>query len=367
MELDSKSWYYSFATDEKRINAISDPKCAEDVLDKKRADYILDHSRIMRLFIHKKRWYELNNREWDFRTTFSNVHYEVFLKYLSDENREKCKYITYGDMYCSKVNAFAYPDKKWGEFINVNVSIQFFSYFMLLALLEPLKYDIPSYIVKNAIRIGIRTWLGCETLDFEMDPRGRLPKNVEEDIKDIIPFILVFISGHEFSHHLLGHCNKNNLRSIVMWGDDESHSQKIYNTSQKQEFDADIGSLEIPEYPEHVYENVFESALIWYLIVDLVEYAMNLINPGFFDGYQTHPTAMERFNHIIKTARHTKRFSEQDYAKIIEWSDQLKIFINQDISENYGEVYDDEVYGSLYLDKPNSEWRGKELIDRVDY
>ena len=26
-----------------------------------------------------------------------------------------------------------------------------------------------------------------------------------------------------------------------------------------------------------------------------------------------------------------------------------------------------ETYGSVYLDKPNTEWRGRELKDRVDY
>ena len=76
---------------------------------------------------------------------------------------------------------------------------------------------------------------------------------------------------------------------------------------------------------------------------------------------------MDRFKHIIKMARHTEHFSEQPYEKIIEWSAELKKFINEDISENYGEVYDDELYGSVYLDLPNTEWRGKELIDRVDY
>lgn len=367
MEYDEKLWYFHFADDKDRIDAISNPKCALDLLDKKRADYILDHARIMRLFVHKKRWYKARNIEWDFRKTFSNAHYEFFLKYLSDENREKCKNITYGDMYCSKVNAFAYPDEKWGEFINLNISIKFFSYYMLLALLEPLKYNIPDHVSRNAIRIGLRTWLGCETLDFEMDPRGIVPTRVEEDINNIIPFILIFISGHEFAHHLLGHCNKNNLRSIVVWGKDEKNCQKIYNASQKEEFDADIGALEIPEYPENTYEHVFECALIWFLIVDLVEYAMNIINPAFYEGYRTHPAAIERFEHIINTAKHTKRFSEEPYERIIERSNELKKFIKEDISENYGEVYDDEVYGSVYLDLPNTEWRGRKLIDRVDY
>lgn len=367
MKIDPKLWYRSFATDKERVNAINNPKCAADALDKKRADYILDHTRIMRLFIHKERWCEINNIKWDFRDTFSKEHYEFFLEYLSDTDKERCKHITYGDMYCSKVNAFAYPDDKWGDFINVNVSIQFFCYFMLLALIEPLKYDIPMHIIKNSIRIGLRTWLGCESLDFEMDPRGILPKDIEKDINGIIPFILVFITGHEFAHHLLGHCNKNNLKSIIMWGNDEKNSQKIYNSSQKEEFDADLGSLEIPKYPDHVYEKVFESSLIWFLIVDLVEYAMNLINPGSFEGYQTHPIAMDRFKRIIKDAKHTKHFAEQPYKALIEWSTELKKFIKEDISENYGELYDDELYGSVYLDLPNTEWRGKELIDRVDY
>ena len=177
-------WYYPFADDEERVKSIIEPQSAADYLDKKRADYIIDHVRILRLFAHKKTWYEKRHLNWDFRNTFSNAHYEFFLNYLTEENKEKCKRITYGDMYCSKVNAFAFPDKKWGDFINVNISIRFFSYFMLLALIEPLKHDVPKHIVLNALRIGLRTWIGCEALDFEMDPRGKLPNEIEEDINN---------------------------------------------------------------------------------------------------------------------------------------------------------------------------------------
>ncbi len=38
--------------------------------------------------------------------------------------------------------------------------------------------------------------------------------------------------------------------------------------------------------------------------------------------------------------------------------------LEQDLAENY-DAYD--FYGSCYLDKPDSEWRGRELVDRVDY
>lgn len=361
------NWYHSFSDDNERIKSINEPQSAADYLDKKRADYILDHTRIMRLFIHKRVWYEKRHLRWDFRETFSNAHYEFFLNYLSDENREKCKSITFGDMYCSKVNAFAFPDERWGDFINVNVSIRFFSYFMLLALIEPLKYDVPMHIVLNALRIGLRTWIGCEALDFEMDPRGKLPDKIEEDINSIIPYILIFIAGHEFSHHLLGHCNRGNLRSIVLWGNDEKNNLKIYNTSQQEEFAADIGALVIPEYPDSEYEMIFECSLIWYLIVDIIEYSMSIINPLFSGTYQTHPAAMDRYNYIIRTAKHTKYFEEERFKSIIEWSHILKAVLKEDITDNYGELYDDEIYGSVYLDAPNTAWRGRELIDRVDY
>lgn len=42
----------------------------------------------------------------------------------------------------------------------------------------------------------------------------------------------------------------------------------------------------------------------------------------------------------------------------------LKDFLSEDLSVNYDNY---EVYGSAYLDKPNTKWRGKKLVDRVDY
>ena len=42
----------------------------------------------------------------------------------------------------------------------------------------------------------------------------------------------------------------------------------------------------------------------------------------------------------------------------------LKDFLQDNISTNI-EMY--EVFGSVYLSEPNTEWRGRELIDRVDY
>ena len=50
--------------------------------------------------------------------------------------------------------------------------------------------------------------------------------------------------------------------------------------------------------------------------------------------------------------------------KIQENAKWLKESLEEDLSFNY-DLYD--FYGSAYLDKPNTKWRGKKLIDRVDY
>lgn len=363
-----KMWYISLVKDNKQLNRLFEPQCALDVLNKKRADYIVDSTRLTRLFIHKRDYYESKNIEWDFSKTFSVAHYETFIEYLSENEKELCKKITYGDMYAKKVNAYAYPDEKWGDFVCVNKATYYFAYYMTLGLIEPLKHEIPLHIVKNSIRIALRTWLGCEALDFEMDPRGRIPNEIENDINRIVPLILVFISGHEFSHHLLGHCDKNNLKNLVLWSNGQNtYSEKIYNASQKDEFAADLGSLTIPKYTNEMYEKIYECALIWFVMLDLAEYATNQINPSAQQGYQTHPTALERYMYILNNAPKTDRFSEKSYEQILKCAEGIKDFISKDISENYGELYDDEIYGSVYLDKPNTRWRGKELIDRIDY
>lgn len=368
MDTGEKMWYRSLVTDTVQLDRLFEPQCAFDVLARKRADYIVDSTRLTRLFIHKRHFFESQNIKWDFNRTFSSAHYEVFINCLSPKERDLCRKITYGDMYAMKVNAYAYPDETWGDFVCVNKALHYFVYYMALGVIEPLKHDIPPHIIVNSIRIALRTWLGCESLDFEMDPRGIVPEEIENDLNNIVFLILSYISGHEFSHHLLGHCKKNNLKNLVLWNNgNNKYSEKIYNASQKEELDADLGSLTIPNYPDELYEKLYESSLIWFIMLDIIEHAMNQINPSFQEGYQTHPPALDRYNNILNNAPKTNLFSIEPYKRILEWTTNVKSIITKDISENYGELYDDEVYGSVYLDEPNTKWRGNELIDRIDY
>ena len=71
MENMEKHWYISLVADNEQLDRLFAPQCALDVLAKKRADYIVDSTRLTRLFIHKRAYYERQGIKWDFNKTFS--------------------------------------------------------------------------------------------------------------------------------------------------------------------------------------------------------------------------------------------------------------------------------------------------------
>ena len=59
-----------------------------------------------------------------------------------------------------------------------------------------------------------------------------------------------------------------------------------------------------------------------------------------------------------------------DFDKIMYCEDlpQLVSYRENEMKEEVSANFDQyKMYGSMYLAKPNTEWRGRELIDRVDY
>jgi hypothetical protein len=57
-------------------------------------------------------------------------------------------------------------------------------------------------------------------------------------------------------------------------------------------------------------------------------------------------------------------FNTDQIEAALNRAKKYKEWLCEDIAVNI-EIY--EFYGSMYLDEPNTKWRGKELIDRVDY
>lgn len=355
----SPVWFHTFCTGEE-IERIRNPKNAKDFLLRKRADIVADHIRFERVYMNKA----LVSEDWSFEKSFIDVHYKAVLKRLSEKDRVICDEITYGDMFSDDVNGYAWKNKDWGRIISLNESLQFFMKFCNLALFE-LKEDVPPHVRINAMRIAIRVFLKQEAMDFFMDPRGIVPSDIGAEIHMTLPYELQFIAGHEFAHHLCGHLDDRNIceRTMLTVGG-RSYTEPIYSVKQKEEFEADLESLRRPEYEREEYEHVLEGALIWFLSLQLSETAKNIIAPTSPYAVKTHPSAEARFEYILKNAEIPKDFDMDKIKRLKETANIMCKVLEEDLANNY-DLYD--MYGSCYLDAPNTKWRGRELKDRVDY
>ena len=356
----SPAWFRVFCN-KSEAQRIGNPKDKKDYFLRKRADIVMDNPRYIRVYRNKAR---LMGEKWSFENSFMDSHYKNVLKRLSTEDRLKCKDILYGDSFSNDVNGFAAIDDNCGRIICLNESLQFFLKFCHLALLN-FEVEVPEYIRQNALRIALRILIQNETMDFFMDPRGTVPKCVAEKIIFPISSQLQFIAGHEFAHHLCGHLKDEDVRVCnILSTNKKEYKAKVYNISQEQEFIADIESICRPKYNSNEYNAILNGSLLWFIALMLGEKAEDIINPSRSFRIQTHPKAEDRFNNIINNVQLSKKFQLDKIKRIKEKADSYLKFIEEDISLNY-EIY--EVYGSCYLDEPGTEWRGKALIDRVDY
>lgn len=352
-----RHWYTGFCNDNE-IDRILSPMCAKDFLLQKRANIVADHARFQRVYLNKARM----TKNWSFEKSFSEVHYQDVLRHLSPDDFVACKDITFGDMFSNDVNGYAWKEPAWGRIISLNESLQFFMKFCNLALMD-FEKEVPQNIRFNSLRIAIRVLLKVEAMDFFMDPRGIVPQSIGKKIHFPIRHELQFIAGHEFCHHVCGHLNDKNItQKSILTINNKEYSAPVYSVSQMQEFEADIASLQRPLYSTEEFSNLLYGALLWFISLDLGELAKDMICPSF--GIKTHPTAKERIDNILDKVDIPSDFNLKVIDAHLEKAKLLRDFLTDDISTNF-EFY--EFYGSAYLDAPNTKWRGRELIDRVDY
>lgn len=355
---------YSPILNDKEYERICKVNNADDYFLKMRADLICNHMRLFRVYRNKALKDEKN---WSLEKSFSLKPYEMFLTSIDEELEEKCQKVAYGNSFSTDPNGYILATE-YGPILTINESLEYFFKYMNLALLTH-KEDIPEHIRLNALRIAIRIMLQTESLDFFMDPRGIIPKNIEKSINRVSDYQFMFIAGHEFSHYLLGHLDDKDtsIKPIyynIFNNEEKNSTQKIYNSSQKIELEADLEALRLPQLNIHEYQYLFEGTLIWFFSLELFEFANEIISPSNPYAYKTHPSARDRIDNILENAEKPNDFSEETWNNFKKIVNDYKEFLREDISVNF-DTY--EMYGSLYLDEPNTKWRGKKLIDRVDY
>ncbi len=355
--------FYRPICNEEEIERIFNLKTSNDFLLKLRADTIVDHMRLYRVYRNKAL---SKGKEWSLESSFCSYHYINFKNKLPKDLLKECEKITCGNIFSNEPNGQIFKSD-YGIIATLSDSLNYFFEFMNLGLLDFGK-QVPEQVRINAIRIALRVMLQTESLDFLIDPRGIISKEIQQKTQKSVPFQMQFIAGHEYSHFLLGHLAEDNTSTQhvfkALFNSQSNYKPlDVYNTSQKQELDADLSSINLPQYTLKERMLVFEAALLLFACLDIYEGVRDSISPPI--GYQNHPPARERYFNLLNNIQTHNDFDYKYWKKSLpETLDFYRNFFIEDASiyiDNY------EMYGSVYLDMPNSKWRGKELIDRVDY
>lgn len=359
-------WFYAICS-KSEIERIKDPQNGDDFILLLRADIIADNMRLYRVVKHYVDIAERSGVEWSLEEFYKTDHFEYFKNHLPVDLKEKVDGIATGLIFTKEANGLIFKTD-FGFCSVLSASLFYFIKFSFLALIDS-GGRIPPEVCVASLRIAIRTMFEKEALDFDWDPRGIIPEDIEKVITAPYPYIMTFLAGHEYSHFLNGDLDDYHAvqKTISTYFKDGEDYKKIgaYNSNQKQEFAADLGALTYPKFDDEEYNLYYYYALSWFAILAIFEAAENTMFPPF--NKQSHPGAKARYNNILNNAKRPSNFEEMKVFYMIDLprlvSDYEEIII-EDVQYNY-EGYEFE--GSVYLAAPNTEWRGPELIDRVDY
>jgi len=307
-----------------------------------------------------------NGKDWSFAKYFHATNYIEFKHTLDKEKQERCKNVSYGTVFTEDPNGFVFSSP-FGPCSVCSTAVKWLSKFSTLALID-FGNRVPFDVQWRSLIIATRLALGTESYDFEMDPRGIIPSDFENALYRPYPFQSIFIAGHEYGHYLLGNLDENNTTKTSFskphFKDDNDYRKiDTYNISQKHEFDADLFAMNEPRMEDRYYNMYYHSVMLWFASQVIFETVEDTICPPY--GYQSHPGAKARYKNIIENARKPKDFGEKYYCerlpKLVDsYSEKIRDFAMSNM-----ELF--EFYGSFYLAEPNTKWRGRELIDRVDY
>ena len=277
-------WYIEYCN-ENEIYRVLNPKNASDLLLKMRADYIADYPRLLRVFKKRKEIFLLKeNKEWSLTNYYENDKlFDYYIKKIKPHLKKTCKMVNSGFIPMNEVNGIC-QRTEYGNIIFLSESLSQFLFYMNLWLMDFEEYNLSEKTKMEALYIGLRIMLGKEVFDFDIDPRyDNLPKKLVDSLNTIVDNQLLFIIGHEYAHHTLDHLNKNMVMKInsnnLFFEDKKNDEYKIYNYSQKQEFEADYYSFQNANLNKKDKEYMLNGAFTFFMYVDIYNLVKDTLLP----------------------------------------------------------------------------------------
>src|SRR6218665_1437480 len=139
------------------VDRVLNVKTASDYLLKLRADTIVDHMRLFRLYRNYVSLTEGAGKKWSLEKSFKTAHYEQFFKNIDPDLRSQFYGATFGDFFSYEPSASIHTSD-FGPIVTVSRSFEFFLKFYHLAVLD-FETDVPADVRLNALRISMRVLL----------------------------------------------------------------------------------------------------------------------------------------------------------------------------------------------------------------
>lgn len=354
-----ETFYLPFCTKEE-ILRIRNQSSSSDYLLWLRAEAIADSPRAVRVF--RKRAAE--KKDWSL-TKYYRDNFSYDKKYLEAAGKKfksKTSNIPAGMAFVHDVNAMCIHTK-FGNVIVANEALAFFLYYMNIVFFGR-ELGIDYSDISASLSIAIRIMMGSESLDFDIDSRGDLPPKIHKEIANYTEVQLIFIFGHEYAHHILGHLSSSSIKKYplqtIMHTERSNIDIKAYSYEHKKEYSADLYAIKNIRNNNQFRSIMADSAFLMFIYFDILEHVLQYL--ALRDTIsKTHPKPLDRLWHLRGKLKSKIGGSVDTIKSYLKFSDQIKnLLIKEWLPFRIDEL---ERYGSIYLPS----YKDKTLIDRIDF
>lgn len=354
-----ETFYLPFCSKEE-ILRIRNQRCSSDYLLWLRAEAIADSPRAVRVFSKRAK----GKKDWTL-TKYYNDNFSYDKKYLAAAGKKfksKTVNLPAGMAFVNDVNAMCIYTK-FGNVIVANEALSYFLYYMNVVFFGP-TLGIDYSDISAALAIAIRIMLGSESLDFDLDPRGDLPKKIHEEIINHTDLQLIFTFGHEYAHHTLGHLSASRIKNCplqeIIQAKSDNKNLKVYRYKHKNEYDADLYAIKNIKNNNKFRSIMADSAFLLFIYFDILDHVSQYLALRSSIS-KTHPKPLDRLWRLRRKLKSKLGASKDVIESYLNKSNEIKNVLSTEwLPFRIDEL---ERYGSIYLPS----YKGEFLIDRVDF
>lgn len=337
-------------------------RSAHDYLLHLRAKAIVDSARAVRVMRARKRMFEQKGRPWSLSEYYHSMDRsrKAYVECLSRANAKKVRSIPAGLAYVFEANAVCI-NSLLGDVIVAAESLEQFYYFMTIAFLGE-NCGVEWADRASAVLIAMRIMNGAESLDFDLDSRGTLPREAEQRVESLVASLMQFTFGHEYAHILCGHLTVSERSFTAMpesAGRAEVASYRTY--SHDTEYQADVHAVKNVRHDAKAYSRLAHGAFLALFYLHALQELKQRVGLKKLPDSGTHPAPLDRIRHLFPKLGIGALAEERMLARYIGVLNELQQALDDVMSHSRGDIL--TFYGSVYLPS----YKGERQRDRYDY